>query len=80
MTFRTFPRNDGTVKAPGTWRRVAEAARAVWVALVCCPQCGVECSLRGTHAVEADGTVRPSLVCPTEGCSFHEHVRLDGWP
>ncbi len=31
------------------------------------------------HAIAADGTVTPSLVCPDGGCDFHEHVRLVGW-
>jgi hypothetical protein len=31
------------------------------------------------HAVAADGTVSPSLVCPAKGCVGHEHVKLDGW-
>lgn len=31
------------------------------------------------HAVGADGSVRPSVVCMAPGCSFHEFVRLDGW-
>ena len=31
------------------------------------------------HTVAADGAVSPSLVCPSNGCTFHEHVTLDGW-
>lgn len=31
------------------------------------------------HTVGDDGTVRPSLVCPADGCGFHEFVKLDGW-
>ena len=31
------------------------------------------------HSVEPDGQVRPSVVCRSPGCSFHEVVRLDGW-
>lgn len=30
------------------------------------------------HRVTADGTVRPSLVCPYD-CTFHAFVRLDNW-
>jgi hypothetical protein len=33
----------------------------------------------GGHAIDADGTVHPSVVCPARGCSFHDFVRLDGW-
>lgn len=31
------------------------------------------------HAVDAQGTVWPSVVCPTPGCEFHRYVQLDGW-
>lgn len=32
------------------------------------------------HTIAADGTVTPSLDCATEGCSWHVHARLVGWP
>jgi hypothetical protein len=31
------------------------------------------------HEIAADGTVTPSLGCPTEGCDWHEMVRLKDW-
>ena len=31
------------------------------------------------HTIAEDGTVSPSLVCPYEGCEFHEYVKLEGW-
>ncbi len=31
------------------------------------------------HRIAGDGTVTPSCVCSHDGCSFHEHVRLEGW-
>lgn len=31
------------------------------------------------HDIAEDGRVSPSVVCPWEGCGFHEHVRLVGW-
>jgi len=31
------------------------------------------------HNIAADGTVSPSLVCPAQGCGWHEVVRLIGW-
>ena len=47
-------------------------------AMVACPGCGQLASL-SEHAIAADGTVSPSLICPYDGCSFHEWVRLEGW-
>ena len=32
------------------------------------------------HKITGDGTVTPSLDCPTELCGWHEHVRLLDWP
>lgn len=31
------------------------------------------------HTIEQDGRVIPSIVCKTQGCDFHEVVRLEGW-
>jgi hypothetical protein len=45
---------------------------------VSCPKCGQIASL-SQHTIEADGTVKPSLVCPYDGCSFHDHVKLKDW-
>lgn len=42
-----------------------------------CPGCGQKYYL--DHEIASDGTVTPSVECPTPGC-FHDHVRLDGWP
>ena len=47
-------------------------------ALVACPKCGNIASL-SDHEIDADGTVRPSLVCPFDPCKFHDHVKLEGW-
>ena len=32
-----------------------------------------------SHRVDATGAVFPSVVCPVQGCSFHEFVVLDQW-
>ena len=31
------------------------------------------------HRVAEDGTVTPSYVCPVDGCTFHDWVRLVGF-
>jgi hypothetical protein len=40
-----------------------------------CPGCGSGYFL--DHDVKSDGTVTPSLDCPS--CEFHEFVRLEGY-
>ena len=44
---------------------------------VYCPKCGREGSL--DHEIDAEGRVTPSVVCPHEGCDFHDNVQLLGW-
>ena len=31
------------------------------------------------HTISAQGEVRPSVVCRTPGCDFHDWVRLKDW-
>jgi len=31
------------------------------------------------HDINEDGIVTPSIVCPHEGCNFHEMIQLDQW-
>lgn len=33
----------------------------------------------GNHDIRPDGSVHPSVVCRTPGCSFHTFVKLAGW-
>jgi uncharacterized Zn finger protein len=40
--------------------------------MVTCPGCGQE--FECDHAVDAEGRLSPSLVCPA--CGYHQYVRL----
>lgn len=64
-----------------------DAAHGVWkggrfpsgrTAIISCPKCGFSASLRD-HSIDDNGDVNPSLVCPGEGCGFHEWITLAGW-
>ena len=48
-------------------------------ALVRCPLCKWDSAVGAKHRVLADGTLKPSLVCPNKACAFHVWARLDGW-
>ncbi len=63
---------------PMTWR-LAEGPppERVLTALISCDK-GHWCSLTN-HTIAADGTVTPSLVCPTEDCGWHVFLRLVDW-
>lgn len=56
----------------GTWRPV----RGGTSARLTCPRCGYDAEL--DHKIGADGTVTPSVECPS-GCGLHESVRLTDW-
>lgn len=34
----------------------------------------------GGHTIDSDGNVSPSVVCPFDGCEWHQSVTLVGWP
>ena len=61
---------------PGQWRPAIRDGQRT--ATVSCPRCGRSASL-SDHTIAADGTVTPSLVCPYEGCDFHDWIALFGW-
>ena len=67
---------DVWLTEPGTYRRAKVDGRMT--ATMSCPTCGQVASLSG-HTINPGGHVNPSLVCPYEGCGFHEYVTLEGW-
>jgi len=50
--------------------------------LMRCPNGHISSLVAGSehaHIILPDGVVSPSVVCPREGCGFHESVRLLNW-
>lgn len=47
-------------------------------ASITCPDCESIAALVD-HSIETNGVVTPSVVCPVDGCDFHEMVILVGW-
>jgi hypothetical protein len=68
--------DDVWLDKPGTYRRGKSDGRLT--ATMSCPTCGGAASLSG-HTIAPDGDVSPSVVCPHDGCDFHEYVTLLGW-
>ncbi len=64
-------------KDPGVWKgaRLVDGTRS---ASVSCSKCGRPASLTD-HTIADDGAVSPSLVCPYDGCDFHDYVILKDW-
>lgn len=80
-----FAHSEAHGFTPRTWRKPPLGVNGdlePWkddLAVVTCPN-GHACRLSGkVHSIAPDGTLSPSLVCPAEGCGFHDHVRLAGW-
>jgi predicted RNA-binding Zn-ribbon protein involved in translation (DUF1610 family) len=73
--MKNYPQsNDYQV---GTWKglKLANGGRS---ASFTCPICG-QTAVLIDHEIAPDGTVSPSVVCPHDGCGFHEFIQLDGW-
>ena len=67
---RWRPWKQGPPEAPAKLRDTAA---------IQCPRCHC-CFSVVNHKIDARGNVSPSVVCPHKGCTFHEFVRLVGWP
>jgi hypothetical protein len=68
---------QGAWDKKGTWKGLrSESGKRT--ANLCCPKCGQNATLHD-HEIASDGTVRPSVVCPYPGCTFHERIKLIGW-
>ena len=86
--FRRIADDNDEPTERGTYRRVREywsdyfARKGIqnphWAELVC-PGCGRGAMVGRNHTVDAGGVVRPSDVCPHDGCTFHEWIILDDW-
>lgn len=60
----------------GSWNYLLNKEEGIQSASFVCLECGTFGVLE-EHEIAADGTVSPSVVCPN--CSFHQHIKLDGW-
>lgn len=76
-----LPRSDGWQR--GAWRPwlhpVFPGPTFKHTAALLCPGCGRAFTLGGVHAIDANGVVSPSVVCPYPPCVFHVFVRLEEW-
>jgi len=63
----------GQLQQPGMWRWTHEA-----IDVKCLY--GHVSVLGNDFDIDDFGNVTPSVECPAEGCDFHFHIRLVGWP
>ena len=62
---------------PMHWKSCHPRTRARFKAHMTCTR-GHAIVLSG-HRISSEGTVRPSVVCRTKGCDFHDWVKLKEW-
>jgi hypothetical protein len=61
---------------PLTW--APDSRPSSW-AVCTCPNNHLATLSKAIHSVDAHGVARPSFICPTEGCGFHDWVTLEDW-
>lgn len=76
ITFKHSPDSDGDL--PLTWRNYKYNGTILECSPVIVDPNGHYLSIY-KHTVLGDGTVHPSVVCPVQGCGFHEFVKLEGY-
>lgn len=67
----------GSNPPPFSWVACHPSTMHRFKAQMTCPR-GHGLVLKG-HSIDVAGRVHPSVVCLTEGCDFHEFVRLSEW-
>jgi hypothetical protein len=72
------PRYRGIGNPPPLhWKECDRSTVMRFKAVLTCPH-GHSMTLRA-HMIESNGTVRPSVICRSAGCGFHDFVRLRDW-
>jgi hypothetical protein len=75
--------DEGHLPAPLTWDVAVKGPPGTFfdddIALITCDHQHTLRMSGRIHSVAEDGTVTPSWVCRYYGCTFHEHLRLEGW-
>ena len=50
------------------------------MAQILCPNGHNVTLLADNHTIRDNGEVTPSVICGHDGCPFHAHIQLIGWP
>jgi hypothetical protein len=70
-----FEKNPTSEDVPNTWRRLIDG-KNISASIFCSKgHYGVVTD----HTINDDGIVNPSVVCPEEGCTFHDMIKLKDW-
>ena len=64
--------DDLCLKTAGVYKPVKHYAH------ISCPKCAQVIFLHD-YKIEENGQVFPSIICPSDGCKFHEHIKLKDW-
>jgi hypothetical protein len=64
-------------RAPGWWHGTLDGRPVV--NLRCGGKCRRHAGHMSDHTIAEDGTVNPSILCPSPDCGWHVYGRLVGW-
>jgi hypothetical protein len=76
ILFKNSPNWDGD--QPLTWRNYIDNGKVLKCSPVIVDINGHYLSIH-KHTILDDGMVQPSVVCPIQGCGFHDFVKLEEW-
>lgn len=71
-----FKHDSKAEDLPLTWRKLKLANGRISATIIC-PNKHYGALIN--HEILEDGTVQPSVVCPIQGCGFHDNIKLEGW-
>jgi hypothetical protein len=75
--------DEGTLPPPLTWDVAIKGPPGTFFAddlvLITCDQRHTLRMSGRIHKIADDGTVTPSWICRYYHCTFHAHIRLEGW-
>lgn len=87
MSVVMIPKGDRETQAAGTWWHDTWGDDEGYVTDLKCPNGHISSlySVRSDapasthHVIDDTGVVTPSVVCPREGCDWHERIVLESW-
>lgn len=74
IRYHSIPKNkknEGRDMLPNTWEHAG-----METIFICCQDCE-QIFVLTDHAIDDEGKVSPSVVCPYKRCNFHNFVQLE---
>lgn len=75
IDYKSYPQDEAL--SPGTWNKWFIRETGLYAVMFKCTNGHIGTLM--DHQITNDGTVSPSVVCPKDGCGYHEWIKLEGW-